>query len=580
MRRRGRLGDLLALRHQGGDLRARHGSAQVGERPARLEDDGLVIVDVVHQEHAASEPGQDLLGPGPIEARAGGCGGPLQALHHPRLVALGLQSPQEPGARVREALVVEVHGVLRRQHHAESVGAGLLEQCQHRQLRGRIRRGREVAEDLVHVEERAQAAGAGLLAHPGDHLVQQHRHEEHALLVGEVCDGEDRDPRLPLRCVEQAAHVERLALAPGGEGRRGQQIVEDHRQLEAVLRREERLEVQHAELLEGGALDRADQRGEIEVAPLAPGAIEERREQDVLAAADRIRLDPQQGQQPRHRREGALAKRLLVTGHLGRGCGERAQHAERNPRAAARGVDGEVGRIAEAGDALTRLTPLRQTFPPQLRRPAGVLFGRAAGPRRLCRVHPGEEVRGTQLGKVQQQVPQVAFRIDGDGGDAVEGGLFEQRDAEPRLAAARHADADGVRGQVLRVVEQVLVTDAGFLQVVDASEIEGPELLVIRHPVPPPAGSPSSDLLGRNESSGPARRSWPHFGLAAGSPAQWSFSWFNSSARSSAKSDGSTPRSCRTRSVSSPSRSTSPSSITCSSVSSVSFSECCPSGER
>ena len=65
-----------------------------------------------------------------------------------------------------ESLVVEVDGVLRRQHDADAERARLLEQRQQRRLRRRIRDRREVAEDLVHVEDRAQAGRARLAAHP------------------------------------------------------------------------------------------------------------------------------------------------------------------------------------------------------------------------------------------------------------------------------------------------------------------------------------------------------------------------------------------------------------------------------
>src|SRR5687768_18261765 len=44
----------------------------------------------------------------------------FKTFEHTRLVALGLQPTQEPGARVRQALVVQVDRVLRRQHHAQS----------------------------------------------------------------------------------------------------------------------------------------------------------------------------------------------------------------------------------------------------------------------------------------------------------------------------------------------------------------------------------------------------------------------------------------------------------------------------
>ena len=53
---------------------------------------------------------------------------------------------------------------------------------------------------------------------------------------------------LPFGRVEQRRRVERLAFEPLLEPGRGQQAVEPHRQLEAVLRREERLEIDDADL--------------------------------------------------------------------------------------------------------------------------------------------------------------------------------------------------------------------------------------------------------------------------------------------------------------------------------------------
>ena len=53
--------------------------------------------------------------------------------------------------------------------------------------------------------------------------------------------------RLARRRVEQALDVERLAFHPRAEPGRGEQVVERHRELEAILRREERLEVEHAD---------------------------------------------------------------------------------------------------------------------------------------------------------------------------------------------------------------------------------------------------------------------------------------------------------------------------------------------
>ena len=90
--------------------------------------------------------------------------------------------------------------------------------------------------------------------HPGDHFAQQDRDEEHPLGVGQMGDREDRQPRLALRRVEQPLNVERLAFHPGGEAGRGEQVVELHRQLEALLGRKEALQVDHADLVEAAAI--------------------------------------------------------------------------------------------------------------------------------------------------------------------------------------------------------------------------------------------------------------------------------------------------------------------------------------
>ena len=130
--------------HQRLDLRAGQRPAQVGQRPARLEHLGRVLVDVVEQEHAAAEPGQGLLHLPPVEPLRRARGRALEPLEHARLVALGLEPAEEPGAGVREPLVVEVHRVLRREHDAEAERAPLLQQRQERRLRRRRGDRREV----------------------------------------------------------------------------------------------------------------------------------------------------------------------------------------------------------------------------------------------------------------------------------------------------------------------------------------------------------------------------------------------------------------------------------------------------
>ena len=432
---------------------------------------------VVHQEHAAAQAGEHLLHPVAVERlpRLGGC--PLEPLDDARLVPLGLQPAEEPRAGVRQRLVVEVHRVLRGDDDAEAEGAPLLQQRQQRRLRRRVRHGRQVAEDLVHVEERAQAGGAPLRPHPSHHLVQQQRDEEHPLGVGQVRDRQDRDARLAVGRVEQALHVERLAGGPGLEAGRGEQVVHRHGQLEAILRRVERLEVEHAHAGDRRGLDALDEVGQAEVFAVLPRRAHQRREQDVLAAAHRVGLDPEQPEQAGDGGREALADQLGVGGRLAAGRLERLQDREREAGLAARRVDGEVGRLAQAGDPLAVLPPLGQPLRPQRRLLGRVLLDRHPLAPRLVGVHPGQEVVGPQAREGEQQVAEVALRVDHDRGHAVDGGLLEQAEAQAGLPAAGHPHAHRVGHQVARVVEQPPVAALPRGQVVRLAQVEGAKLL-------------------------------------------------------------------------------------------------------
>jgi hypothetical protein len=83
--------------------------------------------------------------------------------------------------------------------------------------------------------------------------------------------------------------------------------------------------------------------------------------------------------------------------------------------------------------------------------------------------------------KRQQQVAEIALRVDADGRNAVDAGLFEQREAEAGLAAACHPDADCMRREIAGVVQQQVVGGCARCRVVFPAEIEHAKLFVVLH---------------------------------------------------------------------------------------------------
>ncbi len=279
-------------------------------------------------------------------------GGRAQSLEHALLVPLGLQAADEPRRRVRHRLVVEIDRILGREHHPDAVRPRLLEDRQDRLLRRRHRgRGHE-AVDLVHVDERAEVARPGETAHPGDDLREDQGHRELPFLLREVRQVDDRRAWFP-RLAEQLGWIERGALAPDREGRRRDERVQLQSERGALLRREERIELEHAELAERGRLDLADQPAEIEVSPAAPSMLDEVREKHVLATRERFGLESDEAEEARHRALDLVAERLGL--RLPRECRgvQRADQIEGDARARARRVDGELGGVPE------RLNPFR-----------------------------------------------------------------------------------------------------------------------------------------------------------------------------------------------------------------------------
>jgi hypothetical protein len=200
----------------------------------------------------------------------------------------------------------------------------------------------------------------------------------------------------------------------------------------------------------------------------------------VLAARARVGLHAQQREQRGGGGGHALAEQLVVRGQRRRGRGQRAQDGERQAGRAAGRVDGDVGRGAQARDARGVLARVGEAAAPGLGHLRGLRIRRQPLARGVRLVDPRPELRRRQPGELQCEVPQVALRIDGEGRNAVDGQLLEQRDGEARLAAAGHAHDDPVRGQVAGVIQQQLVQRTAR-RIVAAAEVEHAELFVVLH---------------------------------------------------------------------------------------------------
>ncbi len=459
---------------------------QVGEHPAGGEQGRLVAVGRAEQEGALAQPGDhppQLLLVEPLGA-AGDTG------DDPVLVLAGLQPAHEPGADVGQPLVVQVHRVLGGQDHAETEGAGLLEQEQHGFLGRRVGAGREEAEDLVHVEQAAQAAAALLAAHPAEQPAEQQGDEEHALAVTQVGDGEDGDARLARRRVEQLLDGQRLALHPAAESRTGDEGIELQGQFHPFGRRVEGVHREHAHLLERRLRHPGDEGFQGKRLALLPGIVEDGGEEHVLAALQRVGVDAEQAEQRGHGGADHVGQGLGVGQHLGGRRLEAVENGHRPHGGAARGVHGELGALPHAPDALAVLVPVGQPLAPLVGGAPGqfvhaqpLLLGRG-------RVDPGAEIGRGQVREGEQQVAHVALGVDDDGRQPVNGRLLEQRDAQAGLAAAGHADDGRVRGQLLALDEQRPAGCLAGVRVDFPAQVEEIELFVIdrvRHGAPPAA---------------------------------------------------------------------------------------------
>ena len=446
---------------------------------------------VVHEEHPVAQARKHPVHLRAVEPVVLRRRRSLQAVEHPRLVPLGLQPPQPPRPHVRERLVVEVHRVLRGQQHPDPECPRLFEQGEHRLLARRIGRRRQIPENLVHVEHRPQRSRARLRPHPADHLVEQQADKKHPLGITEVRNAENRQTRLALRRVQDLRDVERHPAQPRLKAGRGQQAVHRHRQLGPLLPRIKTFQIHHPHLPERRRLDLLHQPRQRETLAGPPVRTENRAQQNVLAALQRVSIHPDQRQQAGNRALNAVAKHLRIIHHLEGRRLQAAQDAHRNARIAARRVHHHLGFLAQRRNPLAALPPIAQPLFPQGRLGRRKRVRRLPLARCILLVDPRPEILPAQLRKGQQQIRQVPLRIDDDRRDVVHRRLFEQRQTQSRLARAGHAQHHSVRHQILAVIQHQRILQLLRRRIIAATQIKRPELFVIfgldvhdPHPVP------------------------------------------------------------------------------------------------
>ena len=181
------------------------------------------------------------------------------------------------------------------------------------------------------------------------------------------CAIERMDSRgLPSSVWSKLGDVERLAFHPGGEARRGEQVVELHRQLGARLWPDRTFRGRPSRRARTAAFESAERgrpgRGSC---PSRHEAVEQLREQDVLAAVDRIGLDAHQREQAPDGGADAVAQQLGVVDDLAwSGASNERSTESGRPALRAGRVDGGIDGFAELGDPRAVLAPLGEAFAP------------------------------------------------------------------------------------------------------------------------------------------------------------------------------------------------------------------------
>ncbi len=183
-----------------------------------------------------------------------------------------------------------------------------------------------------------------------------------------------------------------------------------------ILRRQERIEIERAHLVERRLLDGADERRQIQVLPSrhARSMIVESRMCSRLCNASASR--PSSASRPdttvATRSRSALASAITASD----GAPNERSTDKGQTGVGARRVDREIDGVAKLRDAFSGLVPIRQAFLPflgSLRGIAGSGEPLASG---LRTIDPRFEIRRRELRERQQQIGKVTLGIDTDRG--------------------------------------------------------------------------------------------------------------------------------------------------------------------
>ena len=203
--------------------------------------------------------------------------------------------------------------------------------------------------------------------------------------------------------------------------------------------------------------------------------------EDVLAAGDRVGIQPDERQQTGGGRVDTIAIQIGIFEQRRVGGAEGLQDRDWLPRVAARRINRHVDIVPQLANPLAVLAPVGQPLLPQRRLRCGKLIRGLAVIARLHGVYPRPEVFRGEARERQQQVAKIALGINRDDRDVVHGGFFEETNSQPGLTRARHADDHGMRGEVLGVIEDKLVGILTRRAVNAFTDIEGSKLLEVIH---------------------------------------------------------------------------------------------------